>query len=169
MFERFVGHDRAEVGSADAYVDDAPNSFAGVALPGAAPDPLGEVRHPLEHGMDVGHRIPAIHDNDCIPGRAEGNVENCAVFGDVDFVASEHGFDPVAQTGFFGQTDEEFERIVGDAVLRVIEEQAFCFYGHPLAALRVIGEEFSQMQLAGYFMVFGEGFPCATLGQWFQG
>ena len=40
MFKRFVGHHRAEVGAADADVDDIANAFAGLTFPCAAPDAL---------------------------------------------------------------------------------------------------------------------------------
>ena len=90
------------------------------------------------------------------------------VFGEVDFVAAEHGFDAITQFRFLGQADEELERVIGDPVLRVIQEQPDGFDRHSLAALRVIGEKFSEMQLADFFVMRGEGFPGAALGQGFQ-
>ena len=58
--ERFVGHHRAEIGAADADVDHVADALAGVALPGAAAHAIGEVRHLVEHGMDLGHDILAV-------------------------------------------------------------------------------------------------------------
>ena len=55
--ERFVGHHRPEIGAADADVDDVADALAGMALPRAAAHALGEVGHPVEHRMDVGHDI----------------------------------------------------------------------------------------------------------------
>ena len=43
MLERLVGHHRPEVGAADADVDDVANALAGVALPFAAADAVGEI------------------------------------------------------------------------------------------------------------------------------
>ena len=54
-------------------------------------------------------------------GRAQGHVQDGAIFRDVDLLAAEHGVDPLAQAGFLGQLQQKLEGFVGDAVLRVIE------------------------------------------------
>ena len=46
-----------------------------------------------------------------------------------------------AQARFLGQLQEQLERFVGDAVLRIIEVDAGRLGGHPLAALRVVEKE----------------------------
>ncbi len=53
VLERLVGHHRPEVGAADADVDDVADALAGVALPRAAADAVGEVGHLVEHGVDL--------------------------------------------------------------------------------------------------------------------
>src|SRR5215471_6988221 len=53
MLEGLVGHHRPEVGAADADVDDVAYAFARVALPGAATNAIAEVRHLVEHGVDL--------------------------------------------------------------------------------------------------------------------
>ena len=65
--QRLVGHHRAEVGAADADVDDIANALAGVALPLAAAHAVGESRHLVEHGVDLGHHVLAVDDDRCIP------------------------------------------------------------------------------------------------------
>ena len=57
MLQRLVSHHRAEIGAADADVDDVANAFAGVAFPRAAANAVGEVRHFVEHGVDIGHDV----------------------------------------------------------------------------------------------------------------
>jgi hypothetical protein len=53
------------------------------------------------------------------------------------------------QPGFrLRQVDQKFQRLRGDAVLRVIEVDPGGVGGHLLAAPRIIGEQFSQMQIA---------------------
>ena len=69
-------------------------------------------------------------------GRAQRDVQDGAVLGDVDLVAAEHGVDARAQAGLLGQLQQQLERLVGDAVLRVVEEEADGLERHPLAALR---------------------------------
>ena len=59
--QRLVGHDRAEVRAADADVDDVPDALAGVAGPRAAPHALGEGRHLVEHRVDLGDDVLAVH------------------------------------------------------------------------------------------------------------
>ena len=66
--QRFIGHDRPEVRAADADIDDVADRLAGVALPRAAADLIGEGGHFIEHGMDLGHDVFAI-DGDRSPSR----------------------------------------------------------------------------------------------------
>ena len=54
VLQRFVGHDRAEVGAADADVDDVADALAGVALPLAAADAVGEGGHLVETAWTSG-------------------------------------------------------------------------------------------------------------------
>ena len=103
VLERLVGHHRAEVGAADADVDDVADALAGVALPVAAAHAVGEGRHRVEHGVDVGHDVLAVdHDRRAARG-AQGDVQHGPVLGDVDLVAAEHGVDALAQAGLLGQ------------------------------------------------------------------
>ena len=84
------------------------------------------------------------------------------------FSPSEHGVDPRSQAGFLGQFDEQLEGFVGDAVLRVIQEEAHSLGRHPLAALGVIREEISQMQFPDLLVVGLEGLPGLAFGQRFD-
>ena len=61
-----------------------------------------------------------------------------------------------------------FERLVGDAVLRVIEEKSGGLDGHPLAAFGVGGEKLSEMQSLDFLVVRREGFPGGTLRERFE-
>ena len=124
MLQRLVGHHRPEVRAADADVDDVADPLAGVALPLAAADLVGEARHLVEHGVDLGHDVLAV-DQDRLAFRgAQGDVQHGAILGDVDLLAAEHRVDPVAQARLLGQLQQEVERLVGDAVLGVVEEEA---------------------------------------------
>ena len=136
MLQRLIGHHRPEVGAADADIDDIANALAGVAFPGAAADAVAEIRHLVEHSVDLGHDVLAIDEDGWPSRRAQRHVQDGAVFRDVDLLAAEHGVDPAAQAGFLRQLQKELERFVGDAVLRVIEEDARRLGRHPLAALR---------------------------------
>ena len=97
--ERLVGHDGAEVRAADADVDDVADGLAGVALPRAGADAVGERSHLVQHRVDAGDDVFSVDENALGFGRAQGDVQDGAVLGDVDLVAAEHGFDAVAQAG----------------------------------------------------------------------
>ncbi len=75
-------------------------------------------------------------------------MEHGATLGDVDFFAPEHGVDPVPEAGFLGQLDQELERLVGGAVLRVIQDEAGGLGRQALAAPRVVAEELAEVQVA---------------------
>ncbi len=78
-------------------------------------------------------------------GRAQGHVQDRAVLGDVDLVAAKHGVDAVAQARLLGQVEEQPERLVGDAILGVIEEEAGGLGREPLAAAGIVGEQLAKM------------------------
>ena len=109
--------------------------------------------------MNLRHNILAIDDDGLALGRAQSDVEDGALFRDVDFVAAEHGVDARAQAGLLGQLQQERERFAGDAMLRIIEIDADGLDGHSLAARSVVSEEFSEMQLADLRVVGFERFP----------
>ena len=144
--QRLVGHDRAEVGAADADVDDVADALAGVARPGPAADAVGEVRHPVEHRVHLGHDVLAVDHDRRAPGRAQRHVEHGALLGDVDLLAPEHGVDAPAQVALVGKLQEQLQRLVGDAVLRVVQVEPRALGGETLAAAGVVGEELAQVR-----------------------
>ena len=83
----------------------------------AAAHPVGEIRHLVEDGVDLGHHVFAIDNDRCTFRCAQGHVQDRAVLGDVDLFTPEHGVDPRSQIGFLGQLQEELECLIGDAIL----------------------------------------------------
>ena len=63
MLQRLVGHHRSEIGTSDADVNDAADSFARVSLPLAASDTFCKMRHFVEHRMDITDDVPSIDKN----------------------------------------------------------------------------------------------------------
>src|SRR5262245_66392877 len=98
MAQCFVGHYRAEVGTADADIDDVTDALTGVSLPLTAADAVGEVRHLVEHCVNMRDDVLAIDDNRCSPWCTQGDVQHSAILGDVDFVAPKHRVNAGAQT-----------------------------------------------------------------------
>ena len=56
--------------------------------------------------------------------RAQRDVQHGAVLGDVDLLAAEHRVDALAQPRLLRQRQQQAQRLVGDAVLRVVEVDA---------------------------------------------
>ena len=83
----------------------------------AAAHLVGEPGHPVEHGVDLGHDVGAVHRDDVAPGRPQGHVQHGPVLGDVDLLALEHGLDPGAQAGLLRQLQQQPQGLVGDRCL----------------------------------------------------
>ena len=62
MAERPVGHDRAEVGAADADVHHGGDRLTGVPEPLPVANPARQVRHPPQGLVDLGDDVDAVHD-----------------------------------------------------------------------------------------------------------
>src|SRR5580765_4134439 len=99
MLESLERHYWPEVGAANADVDDIANPLSGIAFPRAIANAIREFGHSVEHFVDLRHDILAIDEDSGFLWRAKGRVKHGALFGDVDFVAFEHGVDPLFETG----------------------------------------------------------------------
>jgi hypothetical protein len=63
------------------------------------------------------------------------------------------------------QLHEEFESLVGDAILGVIQEKARCLGGETLATFVVSREEVAQMESLDLVVMDGKGLPSGPFGQ----
>ena len=79
-------------------------------------------------------------------------MQDGPLLGDVDLLAAEHGVDAGSQAGFLGQLQEEIQRLVGDAVLGVVEVDADGLDRQAFAAFRVVGEELPEVHTRGRFV-----------------
>jgi len=165
VLEGFVCHHRAEIGAADADVDDVADGLTGVAFPVARTDAFGEGGHLVEDFVDLGNDIFSIDKDGFGLRRAESDVEDGAVFGDVDLLAGEHGFGALAQAGLFGELLQQAEGFVGDAVLGVVEKKSCTFHRKTRAAVGVGGEELAEMGFADRVEVGLKSFPGWSAGQ----
>ena len=91
-------------------------------------------------------------------------MQDGAVFGDVDLFAAKHGVDARLQARFLGQLQEQLERLIGDAVLGVIEEDAGGLRRQPLAATGIFGEQVAEMHVAHLLGVSFQGLPGGAVG-----
>jgi hypothetical protein len=107
MPQGFIGHNRPEVGPADADVDDVANALAGMAFPCTHANLVREFGHPVEDRMNLGNHVPAVDDDGCAAGRSQSRVEHGAVFGDVDFVSRKHHFNSGRKVRLRGQLEQK--------------------------------------------------------------
>ena len=123
MLECLVGHHGAEVGAADADVDDVLDALAGVAEPATLAHVVRERGHAVEHLVDVLDDILAVDMQGGRLRQAQRGVQNGAVFGDIDVITAEHGGTAAGQVALLRELHEQLQRLGRDAVLRVVEEQ----------------------------------------------
>jgi len=136
-----------------------------MTLPLAAADALGEVGHAVQHVVDRRHHVLAVQHDRLAARGAEGDVQHGPPLSDVDLLALEHGVDALSQAALLGQLQQEPHGFVGDAVLGVVEVHADRLGRQALAALRVVGEELTEVQAADLLVVGCEGLPCRALRQ----
>ena len=104
--------------------------------------------------MDVRHDIFAVHHNRGPLGRAQGDVQDGAVFSQINFVPAKHGIDASAQAGLIGEFEQQAEGFSRDPVLGIIQEEPDRFGGKAFPAFGIGGEHFFE-ELA--FDLFGMG------------
>ena len=164
--QRLVRHHRPEVGAADADVDDVADRLAGVALPLARADAVGEGGHPVEHRVHLGHDVLAV-DDDRRRLAASRSATCSTARSSVTLICSPRNIavDALAQAGLLGQLHQQRERLVGDPVLRVVEVQAGAFRGQPLAPVRVRGEQVPDVRRRDLLVVRLESLPGGARAQ----
>jgi hypothetical protein len=158
-FQRLGDHDGAEVGAADADVDEVGDGLAGVAFPRAGADGLGEVLHVVEHGVDLGHDVLAVDEDGGVGAVAQRDMEDGAVFRDVDFFAAEHLLRHVGDVAFDREGAEEFHGFADDAVLGVVEVEAVELEGELFRAVGVEREEVAHFEFLGGVVVLQQVLP----------
>ncbi len=167
MAQRLVSHHRAEVGAADADVDDVADRLAGVPGPLARAHPLAEVAHPVERLVHLLDHVDAVDDQRALARHPQRHVQHGAVLGDVDVLAGEHRFAALLDATLAGQLAEQDHRLVGDPVLREVEVEAGAVGDQPLAARRVGVEEVAQLgvlEVAEMALQRLPGLPGAKVG-----
>src|SRR5215471_12635724 len=165
VLERLVRHNRSKVGTSNPDIDDISDRFPGVALPGAAPDAIGEVGHFVEDSMDLGNDVLAIYDDGSAAGCAQGDVEYGSIFGDVDLFTAEHRVDARSQLSLLSEANQQVECFGGNPILGIVHINACGIQGHALTALRVVPEEIAKVEVADSLMVSRKGLPGSGLAE----
>ena len=92
-------------------------------------------------------------------------MEDRAVFGDVDFLAAEHGINSAAQIGFVGELYEKLQGFVGDAVFGIVQIEPGRFRDKPLATRWIGGKQLAQVPALDLPAMLHERPPLRALGQ----
>ena len=134
------GHGGAEVGSADADIDDVSHGLAeGSAHPSLA-DVGGEMEHLLSRADDLRHDVLAV-DQDRLAGEiAQGGVQDSALLGDVDFLAGEHRVSPGLDRRRLGELYKPRNNVGVDALLGIVEQEIVEGDAELLESRRIVSE-----------------------------
>ena len=97
--------------------------------------------------------------------RAQRDMQDGALFGHVDLVATEHRVDARAQSDLVGQRQQQANSLVGHAMLGIVEVQAGGLDHEALAALGIFGEQSFQVTAADLIVMRLQGFPRGALGK----
>ena len=116
-------HGGAEVGPADADIDDVGHRLAEGAAHPALADVRGETEHLLSGRDHLRHHVLAID-----PDRLAGEIAQCSVqdrplLGDVDFLAREHRVAPGLDRRRLGELDKPANNASVDALLGIVEQE----------------------------------------------
>ena len=153
--QRLSHHERTEVGAADTDVHHVSNGLAGIAFPLTGDNRFREGFHLLQHRVDFRHHIFAVNDNRRVATVTQRDVQHGAVFGAVDFLAGEHGFDGTGQIGLFRQILKFRQRLFGDAVFgEVHQHQVVERSGEFAETVGVFREQIRDRHVLHFIVVF---------------
>src|SRR5215468_10298520 len=99
VLESFIGHDRPEIGAANADVHDVTNALTSVTCPRAASDAVRKISHLVEYRVDLRDHVLSIDEDACVLRRTKRHMQNRALFRDVYLVSAKHGVESRAQAG----------------------------------------------------------------------
>jgi hypothetical protein len=112
----------SQVRATNTDVDDGVYPLAGVTLPLAAADLLGELLDVVEDLVDALDDALAINLHLLVGGVAKGNVVDCAVLGEVDLLTSEHVIAELLNASLLGELNEQLHSLLCDEVLGEVEQ-----------------------------------------------
>src|ERR1700734_3413654 len=109
--------------------------------------------------MNRRHDILAVQNDRLTLRRAQRNMQHSPVLRNVDLVPTEHRIDLLAQTRFLGQLDQQLQRLVGNAILRVVEKNSTRLRSKTLTASRIRFKQLTQMFLPNLLKMGLKGLP----------
>lgn len=121
--ERFGDHDRTQVTTTDANVDDGVDALAGVPLPFTRANGVGKLLHVVKDALDfIGTCLLDVEL--VIKDVAQSDVQDGTVFGGVDVFTGKHLATELFNTSLTSEVKKCLEDLIGDQIFREIEENA---------------------------------------------
>ena len=155
--KRFAHECRAEVGAADADVDDVGEGAVAAAAARPAPDFRAEPPHCGAHVLHVSYDIPAV-ERDRL-ARTQRRVQCRAVLCGVDPLAAKKTLDPLRQCALARQHEQQAQRVVGGEMLGVIEKNVPAGHRKSFEAARLGCEQLAQAEAGGKPVMIVERLP----------
>ena len=157
--QSLAGHNRPQVRTADAYIDDIGQLFAGLPLKLAETHRVGKFLHLRQNFVNLRHDVFAVNVNRRIGTVSQCNMQNGAAFGYVDFIAFEHRLDFIFQIALSGQIQQQFHCPVVNAVFGIIHIHCFQINAEFLCPIRITGKQIFHFHLAKMLIVTFQLFP----------
>jgi len=84
--------------------------------------------------------VPAIHHDRLVLRCSQRDVQNGPFLREIDLLTVKHGVDPLAQAALIREFEQQADRLIGDAVLRVVEVETYSLKREVLGALGILRE-----------------------------
>ena len=115
--------------------------------------------------MDTRYHIFAVDQDRLSFRRPQGDVQNGAFFGRVDLLPAKHRIGPRPQSRFFGELQQQLQRLIGDAVFRVIQVDPRRLGSQTFASPGIFREQLPHMEALDLAVVRGKRIPAWSLRQ----
>jgi hypothetical protein len=76
-----------------------------------------------------------------------------------------HGVDPLAQAALIREFEQQPDRLIGDAVLRVVEVETYSFKREVLGALGILREKLAEVRILYLGIMLSQSLPGGSLAQ----
>jgi len=123
-----------------------------------------EVRHPLTHRLDLRQYVLAMN-LDRATLLTQGDVQRRPILSEIDRLTGKHARDLLRQFRLLRQLQEQPTRVIGHAILGVIQQQTVEFDGKVLEALGIGLEHLAQGLVPDLVPMMLEGLPGRQLTQ----
>ncbi len=137
--------------------------------PSARPHLEAEFLHAREHPLHPFAHVFALDLALASRRRPQSDMKSRTVFADVEPRPGKEGLDALGQLRRPGQLSEQGQGLIGDEVLRIVQEQIFVLDPQSCGAPGILEEERSEIQLARGGPVCGQLKPFGKTGQWTAG